>query len=62
MVEIKNLTKYYGNNPAVRGIDFESRDNEILGFLGPNGAGKSHDEHHRRLSAFNGRNRHCQRF
>lgn len=41
MVEIKNLTKYYGNNPAVRGIDFEIRDNEILGFLGPNGAGKS---------------------
>ncbi|MBR6617063.1 MAG: ABC transporter ATP-binding protein [Oscillospiraceae bacterium] len=41
MVEIKNLTKYYGRNPAVRGIDFEIRDNEILGFLGPNGAGKS---------------------
>ncbi len=41
MVEIKNLTKYYGSNPAVRGIDFEIRDNEILGFLGPNGAGKS---------------------
>jgi ABC-2 type transport system ATP-binding protein len=41
MVEIKNLTKYYGKNPAVRGIDFEIRDNEILGFLGPNGAGKS---------------------
>ncbi len=41
MVEIKNLTKYYGKNPAVRGINFEIRDNEILGFLGPNGAGKS---------------------
>ncbi len=41
MVEIKNLTKYYGKNPAVRGIDFEIHDNEILGFLGPNGAGKS---------------------
>lgn len=41
MVEIKNLTKYYGKNPAVRGISFEIKDNEILGFLGPNGAGKS---------------------
>ena len=41
MVEIKNLSKYYGRNPAVKGIDFEIRDNEILGFLGPNGAGKS---------------------
>lgn len=41
MVEIKNLTKYYGKNPAVRNISFEIHDNEILGFLGPNGAGKS---------------------
>ncbi len=41
MVKVKNLTKYYGKNPAVRGIDFEIRENEILGFLGPNGAGKS---------------------
>ncbi|MCR4646921.1 MAG: ABC transporter ATP-binding protein [Oscillospiraceae bacterium] len=41
MVEIKNLTKYYGHNAAVKGISFEIRDGEILGFLGPNGAGKS---------------------
>ena len=41
MVEIKNLTKHYGRNVAVKNISFEIRDNEILGFLGPNGAGKS---------------------
>ncbi len=41
MIEIKNLTKYYGKNAAVRNITFSVLDNEILGFLGPNGAGKS---------------------
>ena len=41
MIEIKNLTKFYGRNPAVKDISFNVLDNEILGFLGPNGAGKS---------------------
>lgn len=41
MVEIKHLTKYYGNKAAVKDISFNINDNEILGFLGPNGAGKS---------------------
>ena len=41
MIEIKNLTKFYGNNAAVKNISFTVKDNEILGFLGPNGAGKS---------------------
>ncbi len=41
MVEIRNLRKNYGKNPALRGITFTIEDNEILGFLGPNGVGKS---------------------
>lgn len=41
MVEIKNLTKYYGAHPAVQDISFNVGDHEVLGFLGPNGAGKS---------------------
>lgn len=41
MVEIKNLTKYYGDHPAVQDISFTVGDHEVLGFLGPNGAGKS---------------------
>jgi len=41
MVNIENLTRYYGNNRAVNNISFTINDNEILGFLGPNGAGKS---------------------
>lgn len=41
MIEIKNLTKFYGHNAAVKNISFNVEDHEILGFLGPNGAGKS---------------------
>lgn len=41
MIEVKNVTKRYGNFTAVENISFEVNDHEIVGFLGPNGAGKS---------------------
>ena len=41
MIELKNITKYYGDFPAVTDISFEIEKGEIVGLLGPNGAGKS---------------------
>lgn len=41
MIEVKNVTKKYGNTTVVNNISFEVKDNEVVGFLGPNGAGKS---------------------
>lgn len=41
MIEVKDLSKSYGNKLAVDSISFTANDSEILGFLGPNGAGKS---------------------
>lgn len=41
MIEVKNLTKVYGQHKAVDNISFTVNDGEILGFLGPNGAGKT---------------------
>ncbi|MCS7207331.1 MAG: ABC transporter ATP-binding protein [Dehalococcoidia bacterium] len=41
MVEVKDLTKYYGNFMAIEGVSFTVRKGDILGFLGPNGSGKT---------------------
>ena len=41
MIEVKNITKKYGNFVAVDNISFTINEGEIGGVLGPNGAGKS---------------------
>ena len=41
MIEVKNLTKRYGDIKAIDDISFTVDTGEVLGFLGPNGAGKS---------------------
>jgi ABC-2 type transport system ATP-binding protein len=40
-IEVKNLTKSFGDVEAVRGVSFTVEPGEIFGFLGPNGAGKT---------------------
>lgn len=41
ILEIKNLTKYYGNVLAVKNLSLSLNEGEVFGFIGPNGAGKS---------------------
>lgn len=41
VIDIKNLTKFYGKARGVENISFSVEKQEIFGFIGPNGAGKS---------------------
>ena len=41
MIEVKGLTKYYGEHAAISDLNFSIAQGEVIGFLGLNGAGKS---------------------
>ncbi|MDA3808809.1 MAG: ABC transporter ATP-binding protein [Spirochaetaceae bacterium] len=41
MLEVRNISKFYGDLPGVRNLSFSTEKGEILGLLGANGAGKT---------------------
>jgi ABC-2 type transport system ATP-binding protein len=41
IIEVANLTKYYGKARGIVDVSFNEEEGEIFGFIGPNGAGKS---------------------
>lgn len=41
MIHVSNLTKFYGDYPAIQDVSFDVPAGKVVGFLGPNGAGKS---------------------
>ena len=40
-IQVINLKKSYGNKEAVKNLNFEIKENQIIGLLGPNGSGKT---------------------
>jgi ABC-2 type transport system ATP-binding protein len=41
MIEVKGLTKYYGEHAAIHDLNFAINKGEVIGFVGLNGAGKT---------------------
>ena len=41
MIEVKELTRYYGETRAIHNVSFDVKKGEVLGLLGPNAAGKT---------------------
>lgn len=41
LIEVRELTKVYGNRKGVFDLSFRVKENEVFGYLGPNGAGKT---------------------
>jgi ABC-2 type transport system ATP-binding protein len=41
MIEVRELTRYYGHTPVIEGVSFKIARGEIVGLLGLNGAGKT---------------------
>jgi len=41
IIEVTNLTKFYGKSRGIVDVSFTEEEGEIFGFIGPNGAGKS---------------------
>ncbi|MGE4267882.1 MAG: ABC transporter ATP-binding protein [Deferribacterales bacterium] len=41
ILQVKEVSKFFGGLAAVSGVSFDVNENEILGIIGPNGAGKT---------------------
>ena len=40
-VQINSVTKSFGDNEVIHGVDLKVEDNEFMGFVGSSGCGKS---------------------
>ena len=41
MLQVKDISKYFGEFKAITSLSFDVKVGDVMGFLGPNGAGKT---------------------
>jgi len=41
VIEVRNISKFYGNNKVIDGLEFDVNENDIFGIVGPDGSGKT---------------------
>jgi ABC-2 type transport system ATP-binding protein len=44
IIELRDLSKYYGNTKGIEGLDLKVEQGEVFGYLGPNASAEQYED------------------